>query len=120
MLVRVSIFAIINKKNNVHIGWAGIYEINWISSNGELRFFLGEKKYRKKGFTTETVSLLIKYAFNKLNLHRVYGGANKENLGSIRIFKNLKFRSEGTSYEAHFRNGKYYDTIRFGLINKKK
>lgn len=112
-------FAIINNKTNSHIGWAGIYEINWISRNGELRFFLGDKKYRRKGLTTEAVSLLIDYAFNKLNLHRVYGGANKENLGSVKIFKKLNFVSEGTSKEAYFRNGKYYDLVRFGLINKK-
>jgi len=112
-------FAIINKKNNLHIGWAGIYEINWISRKGELRFFLGDKKYRRKGLTTEAVSLLIEYAFNKLNLHRVYGGTNKENFGSVKIFKNLNFKSEGTFYEAYFRNGKYYDIVNFGLINKK-
>jgi len=112
------VFAIISNENDLHIGWTGIYEINWISRNGELRFFIGDSKYHKKGIATEVVSLLIKYAFDKLNLHKVYGGTNKENLGSVKIFEKLGFEKEGTSKEGHFRNGKYYDLIRFGLINK--
>lgn len=112
------VFAIMNKSNNIHIGWAGIYEINWISRSGEVRFFIGEKKYHGKGLATETVSLLIKYAFEKLNLHRMHGGANKENKGSIAVFRKLGFSQEGISKEGHFRNGRYYDLIHFGLINR--
>ena len=112
------VFSIITKTNEIHIGWAGIYEINWISRNCEIRFFIGEKKYWGKDFATESVSLLVNYAFKKLNLHRVYGGANKENHGSIKIFQKLGFSNEGTSKEGHFRNGRYYDLIRFGLLSK--
>lgn len=111
-------FAIVIKTDNVYVGWAGIYEINWVSRNGELRFFIGNKKYWKKGLATESTSLLVDYAFNKLNLHRVHGGANIENHGSVNIFKKLGFSEEGVSKEGHFRNGKYYDLIRFGLLNK--
>jgi RimJ/RimL family protein N-acetyltransferase len=114
------VFAIVSKANNLHVGWAGIYEINWVSRNGELRFFIGEKKHWRKGLTTESVSLLIDYAFNKLNLHRVYGGANIENHGSVKIFRKLGFSQEGISKEGHYRNGRYYDLIRFGLLNKKQ
>lgn len=113
------VFAIVTRASNLHIGWAGLYEINWISRNSEMRFFIGEKKFWGKGFTTEVVRLLIDYAFNKLNLHKVYGGANKENHGSVKIFRKLGFTDEGISKEGHFRNGRYYDLVRFGLINKK-
>lgn len=112
------VFAIISKTDNIHIGWAGVYEINWISRNCEIRFFIGDKKYWKKGLATESVSLIIDYAFNKLNLHRVFGGTNIENHGSITVFRKLGFSEEGISKEGHFRNGRYYDLIRFGLINK--
>ena len=111
-------FAIITS-NNVHVGWAGIYEINWISRKGELRFFIGERKFWKKGYAAEVVTLLVGYGFNKLNLHRVYGGTNIENKGSIKVFRNNGFFEEGILKEEHFRNGRYYDVIRFGLLNKR-
>lgn len=113
------VFAVVTK-NNLHIGWAGLYEINWISRKSELRFFIGEKKFWGKGYTTEVVSLLKDYAFNKLNLHRLYGGTNIENKGSVKVFKNNGFFEEGILKEEHFRNGKYYDVIRFGLVNKSR
>ncbi len=112
------VFAIIMKTDNQHVGWAGIYEINWVSRNCELRFFIGDKKYWRKGIATESTSLLVDYAFDKLNMHRVHGGANIENHGSVNVFKKLGFSEEGISKEGHFRNGKYYDLVRFGLLNK--
>lgn len=112
------VFAIMTKSNNKHIGWAGLYEINWPSRNAEVRFFIGDKTYWKKGLATDTVSLLVDYAFSKLNLHRIFGGANKENKGSIQVFKKLKFKQEGIIKEGYFRNGKYYDLVTFGLIQK--
>ena len=112
------VFAIISKTDNLHVGWGGIYEINWISRNCEVRFFIGDKRCWKKGFALESVSLLIDYCFNKLNLHRIFGGTNIENHGSINIFRKLGFSEEGRFKESHFRNGKYYDLIRFGLLNK--
>ena len=114
------VFLIVDKKSNKKVGWTGIYEIDWISKKGELRFFIGDKKFWGKGFATDAVSLLIDYAFKKLNLHRVYGGANKENKASIRIFKKLSFSEEGITKDGYFRNGRYYDLIHFGLINKSK
>lgn len=113
------VFAIIYKKNNKVIGWAGLYEIDWISRTAEIRFFIGEKKYWGKGLATESVSLIIDYGFHKLNLHRIYGGMNEENYGSAKIFQKLGFSNEGRSKDDHFRNGRYYDILRFGLINKK-
>jgi len=112
------VFAIMTKSNNKHIGWAGIYDINRSSRNAEVRFFIGDKKYWKMGLATDAVSLLIDYAFNKLNLHRIFGGSNIENKGSVKVFKKLKFKQEGIIKEGHFRNGKYYDLVTFGLINK--
>ena len=111
-------FAIIDLKTNLHVGWAGIYDIDRINKNAELRFFIGEKNFWGKGLSTECVSLLIDYGFRELNLHRLYGGANIENIGSLKIFKKLGFSEEGISKEGFFKKGKYFDLVKFGLINK--
>jgi ribosomal-protein-alanine N-acetyltransferase len=111
-------FAIIDLKTNLYVGWAGIYDIDRINKNAELRFFIGEKNFWGKGLSTECVSLLIDYGFRELNLHRLYGGANIENIGSLKIFKKLGFSEEGISKEGFFKKGKYFDLVKFGLINK--
>ena len=110
-------FMIFEKNTKEKIGWAGIYEIDKICNNGEIRFFIGNKNFWGKGFGTEVVKLLLDLGFKKFKLHRIYGGANIENFGSIKIFEKLNFVKEGISREAFFKNGKYYDLVHFGLIN---
>jgi len=111
-------FSITDKKTNEYVGWAGIYEIDRICKNGEIRFFIGNKKFWGKGLATECVSLLVNYAFAKLKLHRLHGGANIENIGSLKIFEKLGFHKEGISKDGFFKDGKYFDLVRYGLINK--
>ncbi len=114
------VFAILDKETDSMIGWAGLYDFDWISRKAEIRFFLGEKKMWNRGYTTETVSLIIDYGFDKLNLHRIYGGTNEENVGSSSIFGKLGFMDEGKLVDDHFRNGRYYNSLRFGLLNPKE
>jgi len=50
-----------------------------------------EKEQWGKGYATEAISLVVNYAFNNLNLHRVTAGCTELNLGSLKAFqKNLK------------------------------
>lgn len=85
------VFAIVTKTNNLHVG-AEIYEVNRVSRNGKLRFFIVDKKYWGKGLATESASLPIDYAFNKLNLHRVHGRTNVENHGVSMCLEYLGFQ----------------------------
>jgi len=60
--------------------------------------------------------LLIEYGFDKLNLHRIAAGTNIECVGEQKALQKLFMKKEGTSREVMYRNGKYYDTVRFGII----
>ena len=42
-------FAVIDKKSNKHIGWTGLFEINWLSRNAEMRIFVGDSNFWRKG-----------------------------------------------------------------------
>jgi [ribosomal protein S5]-alanine N-acetyltransferase len=111
-------FAVIDKETDSHVGWAGIYEIDWISKNAEFRIFIGDKKSWGKGISTESGKMLVDYAFKVLNLHRLHLGVNIENKASLKMVKNIGFQEEGVSKEGFWRDGKYYDLVKFGLINK--
>lgn len=109
-------FAVIDKKTNKHVGWTGLFEIGWISRYAEMRIFIGEKKFWGKGYATESQKLLIEYGFDKLNLHRIAAGTNIECVGEQKALQKLFMKKEGTSREVMYRNGKYYDTVHFGII----
>jgi len=111
-------FAVIDKKTNKHVGWTGLFEINWISRYADMRIFVGEKKFWGKGIATESQKLVIEYGFDKLNLHRITAGTSGACIGEQKALKKLYMKHEGTSKEAMYRNGKYYDTVHFGIIKQ--
>ena len=109
-------FLVLSKKENIPIGWGGLYEINWIKRSAELRFFIGETKFWKITAALESEKLLLQYAFEKLNLHKVTGGANVENKGSWKIIERIGFVKDGVLRDSVFRNGRYYDVYTYSML----
>jgi len=114
----IMVFAILYKETNEHIGNISLQNIDWIDSNAEIAFLLGEKKYWGKGIMLEAGELLIKHAFNFLNLHRVYCGTSSLNIGMQKLAVKLGMSQEGVRKDAIFKNGEYLDIIEFGIVSK--
>ncbi len=112
------IFGIVDKKEDLLIGSTGLYQINWISRSAEYRIIIGEKKFWDKGYGTETAKLLIRYAFEKLNLNRVWLGVNAENVAAVKSYEKVGFAKEGVLRKDLFRNNKYYDVIRMSILRE--
>jgi len=51
-----------------------------------------DKKYRKKGYASDALSLLIVYSFEILNLHQLYCNISEDNSGSLKLFQKHKFK----------------------------
>lgn len=113
------ILAIVDANTNNHIGNISLQSINWIDRNAEIAFLLGEKSYWGKGIMYEAGSILLKHAFDVLNLHRVYCGTSEENKGMQKLAQKLGMVQEGKRMEAIFKDGNYYNIIEFGIVNKK-
>jgi len=111
-------FLVIFKKSDTPIGWGGLYNTDWIKRSSELRFFIGETKHWKLTAALESQKLLLQYAFEKLNLHRVTGGANVENKGSWKVLERIGFVKEGVFRDVVYRNGKYYDAYMYSMLRK--
>ena len=62
------LLAIVVKDKNVHIGNIKIGSINWIHRYADVGILIGDKAYWGQGFATEAITLVIDYAFKKLNL----------------------------------------------------
>lgn len=111
-----AVFVIIDKKSKKSIGTCGLYTINWICRHTEYRILMGETEYHKKGYCKEVTELVLKYAFDKLNLNKVWLGVNAENIGGVKCYTKAGFVEEGTLRKEIYRNGKYYDAIRMSIL----
>jgi RimJ/RimL family protein N-acetyltransferase len=106
---------IIDKKDNVLIGTISLSNIDYISRKCEISGFIGEKKYQSMKPFLEANKLIIRHAFNELNLHRIYGGSLSQDVINI-YCRLLGFKSEGVLEKDVFKGGKYRDVFNIGLL----
>jgi RimJ/RimL family protein N-acetyltransferase len=110
--------AIVLKKDDSLIGTIGIHKIDWIHRHGDISVVIGDTNHWGKGFATEAVSLIIKHAFTKLNLHKLNAGMWSSNLSSKKCFENNGFREEGKIRKQFFYKDLYVDEYRLGLLRE--
>ena len=72
---------------------------------------IGEKGCWGKGYGTEAIGLVLKYAFNELCLNKLTAAMYSENVGAFKSFVNNSFRKVGVFREHVLFKGKYIDMI---------
>lgn len=101
-----------------YIGYCGITGINWHSRRAELFIRIAEKDKWKKGIGKEATNLLIKFAFNDLNLNKIFLTCFTDNTNALNLYKKFNFITEGTLRQHHFCNGKYKDMEIMSLLKE--
>lgn len=110
--------SIILKDGKKHIGNIKIGPINWIHKFADVGLIIGEKSFWGRGLATEVLKLIIDYAFNTLNLHKLTAGAYANNVGSIRAFEKAGFLIEGIKKKHYLYNGYYADSLLLGIFRE--
>lgn len=100
------------------LGLVNLTSISWINRSAEFSIFIGEKQCQGKGAGHSASKLMLEYAFNELNLERVYLYALEDNKRAIELYKKLGFIQEGCLINSVFKNGKYNNLVLMALIRK--
>jgi ribosomal-protein-alanine N-acetyltransferase len=77
-----------------------------------------DKYHNGKGYMTEAVRLVVKYAFDELKLHRIEAGVMPHNLGSIKVLEKAGFHKEGIAKKNVKINGKWEDHQVLAIVNE--
>lgn len=113
-------FAILLKEADRHIGNIKLGPINWIHRFGDIGILIGEKDLWGQGYATEAIQLVVHYAFNTLNLHRLTAGVYESNTGSIHAFERAGFSIESIINDYYFQGGRYQARVALGLVNSQQ
>ncbi len=105
------LFGIFLKKDNKHIGNIKISEINQIHRFADIGLLIGDKNVWGKGYGTEAIGLVTKYAFDEINLNKVTAGLYANNIGSYKAFIKAGYEKVGTLKNHRFYKGSYIDEI---------
>jgi RimJ/RimL family protein N-acetyltransferase len=105
-------------KDGIYLGGIGLHNISWESGNAEAGIVIGKKEYWNKGYGTDAMMTLLDFAFNQMNLHRVYLRVYEFNPRGIKSYEKCGFKKEGVLRDDRYNGGEYHDTIIMGILKE--
>jgi RimJ/RimL family protein N-acetyltransferase len=104
------------KENDQVIGETGLLRMFPAWRTTDMSIILGEKSARGKGYGTETMTLMLDYAFGHLNFHRVAIGVVGFNERALRFYEKVGFKREGIQRDGHYYDHSYHDFIMMSIL----
>lgn len=113
-----AIFAIVDRRTEKTIGLIGLHHLNRQIRSAEYTIHVGEKEFWGTGAASEATDFMLKYAFETLNLNKVYLGVNEANKKAVKFYERKRFVHEGKLRAEIFRENRYFDSIRMSILRK--
>ena len=108
-------FEIHTLENDQLIGDTGFNGICWQHGDTFIGIALGERDAWGKGYGTDAMQIMLRYAFTELNLHRVSLDVFEYNPRAMRSYEKAGFRPEGRIRQFMLREGQRWDLIFMGI-----
>jgi RimJ/RimL family protein N-acetyltransferase len=109
-------FIVCEKETNIKYGYVSFYFKDVISRAAHTAIKLSQDS-RGKGIGTDSVKTIMSFAFNKMNVHRLFGHIIEFNIGSMKLFTKCGWSVEGKERESIFMNGKHHDNILVSILS---
>ena len=109
-------FTIRGKEDSRLLGFARIEWIEWTNGTGNLRMAIGDPAERNKGYGSDTLELMLRFAFTELNLYRLSSILGGDNPDGMRFFQRYGFMEEVRRRKALLRDGQTWDLIHLGML----
>lgn len=103
---------VVLKETNTLIGGCGMY-IN--DHNAEIGYCFNPD-YWGKGYATEAAQAMVKLAFERFNIHRIFATCRPDNIPSANVLKRTGMKQEGHLREHLFSKGRFHDSYLFSIL----
>ncbi len=110
-------FKIVEKNSFEHIGDIG-YTVTHFTPIGKfvhLGYFIHEK-FWSKGYVSEAVRELIRFAFEENDVYRISTGCLSENIGSEKVMQKCGFIKEAEHKNVQWHDGKAKTRVEYRLL----
>jgi diamine N-acetyltransferase len=111
--------AICNLNDDNAIGLIDLFDFDPKNNRAGIGILIQNKKDRNQGVGTESLQLLIRYAFHHLNLNQLYANIDSENDNSLKLFTKFDFQKIGVKKQWNLVNGSYKDEVLYQLMRNK-
>lgn len=111
-------YSIIRKEDNKLLGTYGLEVKSEVSRRFHVGGFIGEEEERGKGYGTEALQLITRFAFEVLNAESLFSGIYSFNEASIKSAEKAGYRKVGKFRNSYFYNGQFHDEICVEIIRE--
>jgi len=109
-------FAIRAREDDRLMGRAVVEDIEWANNHGYIRLDIGSREDRRKGYGSQALHLLLRFAFTELNLFRLTARVQEYNEAAIALLNKSGFVEEVRRRQALERDGRRWDLLVFGML----
>lgn len=106
----------IETKAGEHIGSVNLHRTHVEDRKAGLGVMIGAKSHWSQGFGTDAVITLLRFAFDEMNLHRVWLQVFDDNERAIVCYRRCGFQTEVRLRQEIYRAGKYCDILTMGVL----
>lgn len=112
------VFGIVDKNGDRLIGSTGLRNVDPVARSATFGILIGDVSRHHQGYGTEATRLVLKFAFQELNLNRIQLSVYGHNWRAIRVYQKVGFVHEGCLRQATYRDGQYVDEYRFAILRE--
>lgn len=111
-------WAICSLDNHLFYGVGGLNDVNNTHKKAEIGCWLF-KEFWGLGIMTEVMPIICNYGFENMDLHRIEGFVESENINCKNAMKKLDFKHEGTMIDCEIKNGRFISLDIYAKFNDK-
>ncbi len=111
-------FSIRTLEEDTLIGEIGLDVVDWSGRDAFVGLGIGETDYWSKGYGTDAMNALLRFAFTEINLKRITLTVFEYNPRAIRSYEKVGFRHEGCKRLLLNREGRRWDELYMGILRE--
>lgn len=100
------------------IGDLGLEVVDWCGRDAFVGLGIGEPEYWGKGYGTDVMNVLLRFAFTEVNLRRVSLNVFEYNPRAIRSYEKAGFCHEGRMRKVINKEGRRWDMLFMGILRE--
>jgi RimJ/RimL family protein N-acetyltransferase len=110
--------AVVEAESGTPLGAIALVNVSWRDMRAETGYWLAPEA-RHHGYASRAVRLIVRWAFDQLQMLRIELKADSDNLESQRVAQRCGFRREGRlrSHMVILHSGERRDSLIFGLLS---
>lgn len=110
--------AVVPKGEEKAVGTVVLSGIDYKNASAEVHIKLSKKTGRKRGYGTDALKTVLRYAFEELRLNCVYAQVLSYNEASQRLFEKCGFQKDGVLRERLYKDGAFRDVFAYSILKE--